>query len=46
MSKRSWSGRYLPLALTAACCAYRTMHGNPRGAFLTHRAPKRRCVAR
>ena len=31
MSKRSWSGRNLPLALARAQMAYRTTRGNPRG---------------
>ena len=41
MSKRTWSGRYAPLLMAGVRCAYRTMRGNPRGAFLTRRSAKR-----
>ena len=42
MSKRKFSGRYLPLALGAAQLAYRTMRGNPRGAVRVRRCPNTR----
>ena len=42
MSKRKFSGRYLPLALGAAQLAYRTMRGNPRGALRVRRCPNTR----
>ena len=46
MSKRTWSGRYAPLVMAGVRCAYRTLRGNPRGAFLTRRSAKRRRLVR
>ena len=37
MPKQTFSGRYLPLGLGTAQLAYRTMRGNPRGAFRVRR---------
>ena len=42
MPKQKFSGRYLPLALGAAQLAYRTMRGNPRGAFRVRRCTNTR----
>ena len=42
MSKRKFSGRYLPLALGATQLAYRTMRGNPCGALHVRRCPNTR----
>ena len=46
MSTRTWSGRYAPLVMAGVRCAYRTMRGNPRGAFLPRRSAKRRRLVR
>ena len=46
MSKLRFTGRYLPLIIAGARCAYRTMRGNPRGVFLTRCSVKRRRLVR